>query len=102
MPPSAGSRSEHSHHSGYDDDETLMLEQAMDKADRASNRLEVRHRIPPRMYERVHKNASASFAPNSSPPLDGPSARPPEDARTRRLRTVCYPLVVSARKVLSL
>lgn len=60
MPPSAGSRSEHSHHSGYDDDETLMLEQAMDKADRASNRLEVRHRIPPRMYERVHKNASAS------------------------------------------
>ena len=47
MPPSAGSRSEHSHHSGYDDDETLMLERAMDKADRASNRLEVRHRRIP-------------------------------------------------------
>ena len=101
MPPSAGSRSEHSHHSGYDDDETLMLEQAMDKADRASNRLEVRHRIPPRRCTNEYIKTRALRA-KLVPPLDGPSARPPEDARTRRLRTVCYPLVVSARKVLSL
>jgi hypothetical protein len=58
----------------------------MDKADRASNRLEVRHRIPPRMYERVHKNASASR--QTRPPPRRPQRQPPEDARTRRLRTV--------------
>ena len=95
MPPSAGSRSEHSHHSGYDDDETLMLEQAMDKADRASNRLEVRHRIPPRMYERVHKNASASRQtrppPSTAPAPDLPRTRGPDASgpshRRRRFRS---------------
>ena len=41
MAPSVGSRSEHSHHSGYGDDASMM-EDAMDRADRATNRLEVR------------------------------------------------------------
>ena len=66
----------------------------MDKADRASNRLEVRHRIPPRMYERVHKNASASRQtrppPSTAPAPDLPRTRGPDASgpshRRRRFR----------------
>ena len=60
----------------------------MDKADRASNRLEVRHRIPPRMYERVHKNASAPSRQTRPPPRRPQRQTSLPDARTRRLRTV--------------
>ena len=78
----------------------------MDKADRASNRLEVRHRrIPPRMYERVHKNASASRQtrpPSSTAPAPdlprtrGPDASGPSHPRNRRFRSKsAFPLTRS-------
>jgi hypothetical protein len=51
MPPSVAGRSEHSYHSGYSGrgDDASMMEDALDRADRASHRLEVRPHVPIRI-----------------------------------------------------